>query len=1222
MKVFLDEIEICNFKSFKGISKFGKLKPLIGMMGPNGAGKSNFIDAVAFCFNENIKKLRVHDLEHLGFENQISPTTRSYVRCTLLLNNDPKSFKREIANGSSEYSIDDMVVEEGEYLQQLTELGINLESKRVIMYQDDVHEIVNLDPEETTELFEKISGSFEYKKDYEVFKKKLDLCKRNGLELFDRKKFLIKQRKALKIWFVNQMVQLGLQNEYVEFSVKHILINLYLLETEKKTVQEDILKLMAESVEAQKNIEKRQEELEMLQDTLVTADKNLDEFQIAMSEKLMECQKAKAVHDRIKREIATFEKKLVTAKETLAKAVQADKVRMNEIKKLEEALELASNEWQRYRDLLSQDQANAEQIKQQEQEYQRLKTIVLEETTAIVRQLDSIELSSGKYSYRIENAERQLKDIDVQITSATNSLTSIDNEKDKIKEKLEHVNKELKKSSDDLNKKQRDIASAKEKKQKFEEELEKVTNDLRSYKLNKMQARIKETEEENLSILQRRVKGVHGRMHDLCKPIHPRYNIAMTKVFGMFFSAIVVDSTEVAAQCMHESKTLGLSFERFLPLDDHLKIAALQSRRRDSYYDDVKNVKLLFDVINFPPEISRAVLFVTNNTLVCETSKDANHIAYNLNSGEKHDCVSLDGTFYKKTGSFSGGKASIGEKAKLLDAESTDKLVERKSTILNRLKDLKTTINKESELESYKLKIKTLIWQQKYLENILNTKNQEREDTEKLIEKLGNDKEEIQSQLNEFKNRLKEFDEPIKELKDRLVPIENKVYQPFCEQLKINNIKEFEIQMQRRTETHSKLLKLNEQVERIKSCIEYEREKNTEDNVKRWRDNVNKLENDLADKKKNEEEFKDKVAVLNEELKSCQEKLDAMLQDQETRKKEIKSIENIIVREEKRNVVLTSDLANLGDKALKLSAEYHELIFKAKNEDIQLPLLEDSLPLESVYELFESVEYEDRDSQEFLNLYEMEHHLKFNYQCLERDLNNDGDYSELRLIYADKLEDLSKKITKKTSSYRTEAEMDQVNNELQELAVKIKRSQDDTKKWTKKFDQVKQQRIDTFMNFFRSTSYKVAEIYKKLSDGASAEALLLPMNLEEPYLDGIRYDYVPPLKQFNGRVEPSGGETTVAALALMFAIYSDNSVPFLLLDEIDADLDRENVDNTINYLLKTKSSKQILFISHNLRALSEFDKIFGLYLSTEPNNSQQTKKIIIDLSFYAQEQNQ
>lgn len=98
------------------------------------------------------------------------------------------------------------------------------------------------------------------------------------------------------------------------------------------------------------------------------------------------------------------------------------------------------------------------------------------------------------------------------------------------------------------------------------------------------------------------------------------------------------------------------------------------------------------------------------------------------------------------------------------------------------------------------------------------------------------------------------------------------------------------------------------------------------------------------------------------------------------------------------------------------------------------------------------------------------------------------------------------------------------------------------------------------MDFFQSTSDKVAEIYKvrlqvddfilslvtqcsifhllqQLSGGASAEALLLPMNLEEPYLDGIRYDYVPPLKQFNDRVEPSGGETTVAALALMFAIY-------------------------------------------------------------------------------------
>lgn len=150
-----------------------------------------------------------------------------------------------------------------------------------------------------------------------------------------------------------------------EFSVKHILINLYLLEKEKQTVQDDISKIMAECIEAKENINKRKEELEMLQDTLETAGKNSDEFQIEMSGKLIKHQKAKAIHERIKREIATIEKKLVTAKETHAKAIQADKVRMDEIKKLEEALELASDEWQRYRDLLSQDQANAEQIKQQ-----------------------------------------------------------------------------------------------------------------------------------------------------------------------------------------------------------------------------------------------------------------------------------------------------------------------------------------------------------------------------------------------------------------------------------------------------------------------------------------------------------------------------------------------------------------------------------------------------------------------------------------------------------------------------------------------------------------------------------------------------------------------------------------------------------------------------------------------------------------------------------------
>ena len=82
---------------------------------------------------------------------------------------------------------------------------------------------------------------------------------------------------------------------------------------------------------------------------------------------------------------------------------------------------------------------------------------------------------------------------------------------------------------------------------------------------------------------------------------------------------------------------------------------------------DPKNVKLVFDVLKFdPPEIEPAVLFATNNALVCETPEDAMKVAYEYDRS-RYDALALDGTFYQKSGIISGGSHDLARKAKRWD---------------------------------------------------------------------------------------------------------------------------------------------------------------------------------------------------------------------------------------------------------------------------------------------------------------------------------------------------------------------------------------------------------------------------------------------------------------------------------------------------------------------------------------------------------------------------
>jgi len=104
-------------------------------------------------------------------------------------------------------------------------------------------------------------------------------------------------------------------------------------------------------------------------------------------------------------------------------------------------------------------------------------------------------------------------------------------------------------------------------------------------------------------------------------------------------------------------------------------------------------------------------------------------------------------------------------------------------------------------------------------------------------------------------------------------------------------------------------------------------------------------------------------------------------------------------------------------------------------------------------------------------------------------------------------------------------------------------------------------------------------------------------NSEEPYLGGVKYNAMPPLKRFRDIEQLSGGEKTVAALALLFAIHSYQPSPFFVLDEIDAALDNHNIAKVVRYIRDRvdKDSLQVVVISLKDTFYSHADALCGIY---------------------------
>jgi len=146
------------------------------------------------------------------------------------------------------------------------------------------------------------------------------------------------------------------------------------------------------------------------------------------------------------------------------------------------------------------------------------------------------------------------------------------------------------------------------------------------------------------------------------------------------------------------------------------------------------------------------------------------------------------------------------------------------------------------------------------------------------------------------------------------------------------------------------------------------------------------------------------------------------------------------------------------------------------------------------------------------------------------------------------------------------------------------------------FEKIKSERLKRFQDFFDPVSQKIDEIYKLLSQNDSAQAFLGPTNQEEPYTDGIVYSCIAPGKRFRPMENLSGGEKTIAALALLFAIHSSNPSPFFVLDEIDAALDNTNIGKVVNYIgERARDDVQLIVISLKEEMFNKADALVGVY---------------------------
>jgi structural maintenance of chromosome 1 len=141
---------------------------------------------------------------------------------------------------------------------------------------------------------------------------------------------------------------------------------------------------------------------------------------------------------------------------------------------------------------------------------------------------------------------------------------------------------------------------------------------------------------------------------------------------------------------------------------------------------------------------------------------------------------------------------------------------------------------------------------------------------------------------------------------------------------------------------------------------------------------------------------------------------------------------------------------------------------------------------------------------------------------------------------------------------------------LKESNIDYEKAKDDAAKAAKLFQRVKARRAKLFNDAFNHIDQALKTIYTDMTRSSKhplgGNAYLSLDDTEEPYKAGLKFNAMPPMKRFRDMEQLSGGEKTVAALSLLFAIHSFRPAPFFVMDEIDAALDNVNLRKICNYI--------------------------------------------------------
>ncbi|KAK7102755.1 structural maintenance of chromosomes protein 1A-like [Littorina saxatilis] len=1230
MPGYLKHIEVDNFKSYRGRQKIGPFKNFTAIIGPNGSGKSNLMDAISFVLGEktsNLRSKRLPDLIHGAPVGKPAASTASVTAVYGETNSDTEiNFTRSIVGNSSEHRINGKVVTAQQYAQQLEQIGVLVKSKNFLVFQGTVESIAMKNAKERTAMFEEISRSGELKEEYEQAKAEMLRAEEDTQFNYHKKKGIAAEKKEAKMEKDEAERYQKLNEQLTEKQLHLQLFRLFHNEREIDEVAEEVTKKNAMMEKEGRRRDRIEEEVKDKKKEQGRSARELTKMEQQIKESEVELNKKRPVYIKAKEKTTHMQRKVENSKRSLKAARKKHENHEVIIKQMEvelAQLEEARREYEEKMEEESQSQGRSLQLEDsQVQQYNRLKEEAGRRAAKYLQELESINREQKSDQDRYDNELRKKNELMAKIKQK-------EHEMDENKKRIEKLQEYIKSSTTMLDEQRKveeslskDVGDASGRMEVIEAELANIQTELGQAKVDKHESSRAIKKAELLENLKRLFPGVHGRLIDQCEPSHKKYQVAITKVLGKYMDAIVCNSEKTAKDCIQYMKEQRIEPETFLPLD-YLDVRNVNEKLRD--IREPKNVKLVIDVIRYdPPVIKKALLFACGNALVCETVEDARRVAFG--GQERHKSVALDGTLFQKSGVISGGASDLRAKARRWDEKSMNVMKAKKEKLMEERKDAMKQQRKESELNTVRSQIKGLETRLKYSQNDLETTKKHVNQNQKDLNAYVDMQNSYEPRMEELDRTMSERGDDLRHLKDKMNRVEDEVFSEFCEMIGVPNIRHYEErELRAQQDRAKKRLDFENQKFKLQNQIECEKSSDTWELVLKWEKTVQSDEKEYEKVKTEENKHMNVIDTemqTQERLKQQRLTLKSAVDDMES---EISEVRKRLSAQQKEMAAMQKSITALETKLEQKRADRHSLLKTCKMEGVKLPLTQGSMDDISGETDMSGVDgtqetpLDSMSSQGAKAIYEREAQILINYSALDEDIKDLDEPQDVKkaldqlLKHVSDMQNTLQRI--QAPNMRAMEKLDGVKERFMETSEEFENARKRAKKAKQAFEKIRKERFDRFMHCFDYVANRIDDIYKALARNQSAQGFLGPENPEEPYLDGVNYNCVAPGKRFRPMDNLSGGEKTVAALALLFAIHSYQPAPFFVLDEIDAALDNTNIGKVAAYIRdQAESQFQCIVISLKEEFYNRADALIGIY--PEQGDCVISNSLTLDLTEY------